>query len=893
MSPHADLAQSLSADIHLLGDLLGTVIREQHGSAAFETVEQVRAAAKARRNGDQSAHAQLIATIAGLNLAQRRILIKAFGNFFQLTNIAEDQQRIRVLRERERQGVPDESIESAVIALRAEGLSADDVHRALAQMRIRLVMTAHPTEAKRQEVLIKQRHIAQIMCRHDREDLLPREQAVLIAALGEEIEELWQTDPTRAARAKVADEVESGIYFFTSVIMDVALDVLDDLRAALAGQYPDHDWSDLTPLVQYASWIGGDRDGHPDVTPDVTLNTLRSLRAAARRVYLSEIVRLRDHLTQSTRDWPIPAALTDRLRQDRPTPRYPGELYRDTLDHIAQRLEADQYPLTDDLRADLRLIADGLRASSAGRAASGALARLIQKVRLFGLHLVPLEVRQDARLHAAAVAEILAAYHICADYLSLPEDEKQRQLLCEIVNPRPFFPAEPAFSDTTNQVIATWRMIAAAHAQYGPACIDTVIASMCTAPSDVLTLHLLAHAAGIETQVDIVPLFETVNALRDAPVIMAALFDLPDYRAQIAARGQRQQIMIGYSDSGKDGGYLASNWGLYTAQQQLGQLCSERGITLELFHGRGGSIGRGGGPANRAILAHPPQAAQGLIKITEQGEVIAYRYGNAEIGRRHLHQVCHAVLLSTLAPVALVIPPEWMNVMDRLAAAGQAAYRDLVYDTPGFLDYWRAATPVNELSAMPIGSRPSKRGQGGFEQVRAIPWMFSWMQSRAIVPSWYGVGLAFETYCEADDCGGAGLERLQTMYQGWPFFAALIDNVELDLAKADMGIAQQYAGLVADETLCAAIWGQIEDEHARACRYIERITGQDALLSKNPVMRRSIDRRNPYVDPLNFIQVALLRDLRQADPASPEYAALLGAVMETVNGIAAGLKTTG
>ncbi|MBI5958099.1 MAG: phosphoenolpyruvate carboxylase [Chloroflexi bacterium] len=893
MTTNPDLTQSLSADIHLLGDLLGTVIREQHGESAFETVERVRAAAKARRGGDQAAHETLTQIITGLDLEQRRVLIKAFGNFFQLTNIAEDQQRIRVLRQRERQGVPDESIESAVAALHTAGITPEDVRSALGQMRLRLVMTAHPTEAKRREVLVKQRHIAQIMCRQDREDLLPREQAVLAAALAEEIEELWQTNPTRHARATVADEVEFGIYFFTSVIMDVALDVMADLRAALRVYYPDHDWSDLPPLVQYASWIGGDRDGHPHVTPEVTLQTLRSLRAAARRVYLDEITFLREHLTQSTHDWPLPDNVRESLLRDHADPRYPGELYREALDRIAQRLDADGYRTSDDLLADLRLIADGLRAGGGSRAAGGALDRLIQKIRLFGLHLVPLEIRQDARLHAAAVAEVLAAYQICADYLNEPEDEKQRQLLCEIINLRPLFPAESTFSETTTQVIATWRMIAAAHAQYGPACIDTVIASMCTAPSDVLTLQLLAHAVGIEGQVDIVPLFETVDDLRHAPEIMTTLFDLPEYFAYLQARGLRQQIMIGYSDSGKDGGYLASNWGLYAAQQHLGQVCLERGIGLELFHGRGGSIGRGGGPANRAILAHPPQANQGRIKITEQGEVIAYRYSNAEIGRRHLHQVCHAVLLSTLAPVALVIPPEWVDVMERLSAAGHAAYRDLVYETPGFLDYWRAATPLNELSAMPIGSRPAKRGQGGFEQVRAIPWVFSWMQSRAIIPSWFGVGQAFEVYCQKDDCNGAGLERLQSMYQGWPFFAALIDNVELDLAKADMGIAQQYAGLVADDTLRAAILGRITDEHTRACHYIGLITGQEALLSKNPVMRRSIDRRNPYVDPLNFIQVALLRDLRQADPAAPEYTALLGAVMETVNGIAAGLKTTG
>jgi phosphoenolpyruvate carboxylase len=826
------------------------------------------------------------------------VLIKAFSNYFQLINIAEDQQRIRVLRQREREGASGEAVDSAIAALHEAGVPADDLRAQLEAMRVRLVMTAHPTESKRQEVLVKLRHVAQMMSRRDAEGRLPREERTAEAALAEEIEELWQTSPTRAARATVADEVDFGIYFITSGIMDVVLDVESDLRVALETHYPGQDWSTLPPILHYASWIGGDRDGHPHVTPEVTLQTLRTLRKAARRVYLDEIARLGEHLTQSTRELPVSAALGAFVQRE--TPRYPGELYREALELIALKLDADGYRSGDDLRADLRLVAHSLRQGGGHRAAGGRLDRLIRKVDLFGLHLVPLEVRQDARLHAAAIDEILRAYQICPNYLALPEDEKQAELICEIINPRPLFPVDPDFSPATNQIIATWRMIAAAHAQFGPLVIDTVIASMCTAPSDVLTLLLLAHAVGIEHHVDVVPLFETVDDLEHAPHIMADLFSTPEYRAYLTQRGDHQQIMLGYSDSGKDGGYLASNWGMYLAQQRLGDLCRAQGIRLELFHGRGGSIGRGGGPTNRAILAQPPGSMQGRIKITEQGEVIAYRYSNAEIARRHLHQVMNAVLLAACAPAevgALLAAPEnetdWRAVMDLLADAGRTAYRALVYETPGFVDYWMAATPLNELAAMPIGSRPSKRGQGGFDQIRAIPWIFSWMQSRALVPSWYGVGLAFEHYCEVDDCTGAGLDRLQAMYRNWPFFAALVDNVELDLAKADMGIAAQYAGLVADPALRAAIFDRIREEHARACRYTGLITGQEGLLSHNPVMRRSIDRRNPYVDPLNFIQVALLRDLRGRDPSAPDYADLLNAVMETVNGIAAGLKTTG
>ncbi len=870
---HNGSSSPLSANIHLLGSLLGVVIREQHGDDAFNMVERVRASAKARRAGDDRAHTDLIGTIGSLDLALQRVLIKAFSNFFQLINIAEDQERIRVLRERERAGTIGENIDEAIRLLKESGRTAAEVRALIERSRVRLVMTAHPTEAKRQEILVKLHHIAEMIAQQDHQALLPREERALQSALAEEIEALWQTRPTRAARADVLDEVQFGIYFLTSVMMDVTLDVLGDLIDTLSAHYPGADWSDLPSPLRFASWIGGDRDGNLGVTPEITEQTLDSLRTATRRLYLDEIARLRDQLTQD-------AGPPD------------GQLYRALADTIWHRLDRDDYATGADVLVDLRYLHDHLRARRGTRVAAGSVERLIHKIELFGLHLVPLEVRDDARVQAAALDEIFRTFEIADHYLDRPEEEKQTILRREIANARPLFPAEPQFSDQTNMVIATWRMMARMHRKHGAACIDTAIASMSTAPSDVLTLLLLAAEVGIDEHLDLVPLFETVDDLDQAPAIMAALFEMPEYRAYLAARGHHQQIMIGYSDSGKDGGYLASNWGLYVAQERLYDTCHARGIDLELFHGRGGSIGRGGGPTNRAILSQPRGTMQGRIKITEQGEVIAYRYGNAEIARRHLHQVLNAVLLAVGAPDRFRAPlPEWRAAMDTLATAGRVAYRRLVYETPDFLTYWQEATPMHEIAAMPIGSRPARRGGDGFAQVRAIPWVFSWMQSRAIIPSWYGVGHAFEHYCSLDDCEGEGLTQLQAMFQDWPFFHALIQNVELDLAKADMGIAEQYAALVKDAALRERIFGDIRAEHARACHYIGVITGQDDLLSGNPVMRRSIDRRNPYVDPLNFIQVALLRDLR--DPATPEDEAILQAVMETVNGIAAGMKTTG
>lgn len=514
----------------------------------------------------------------------------------------------------------------------------------------------------------------------------------------------------------------------------------------------------------------------------------------------------------------------------------------------------------------------------------------MRKIELFGLHLVTLDVREDARLHRSTLDEMFRHYGQCEDYQALPEIEKQALLTREIQNPRPFFPVEPQFSETTNRIIATWRMIAKAHRLYGSYVIDSVIASMSTAPSDILAMLMLAREVGVQDSVDIVPLFETIEDLVSAPSIMETLFNNPEYQKQLAARGMRQQIMLGYSDSNKDGGYLASNWNLYLAQQRLAEVCARFGVHLELFHGRGGSIGRGGGPTNRAIISQPPMTFQGQIKITEQGEVIAYRYSNAEIARRHLQQIGHAVLMS-LGGLANAEPqPEWRDAMNFLSDAGFKAYRAFVYETPGFIDYWQQATPINELARLPIGSRPAKRTKGGFESIRAIPWMFSWMQSRAIIPSWFGVGTALQRFCDEHP---GGLELLQQMYQRWNFFRALMENVELDVAKADMGIARLYAELVPEVSLRDQIYNRMFEEHATACGMICAVMQQKNLLDHSPVMQVSIDRRNPYVDPLNFIQVTLLRRLRAMHAGTPEYDSLLNTVLSTVNGIAAGMKTTG
>jgi phosphoenolpyruvate carboxylase len=888
-----EISSPLGADIRLLGNLLGTIIKEQHGEEAYALVEKVRQTAKARRAGDPQATATLQQIIQGISLDQKRVLIKAFSNYFQLINIAEDQQRIRTLREREatHAGRLEESIGAAIEDLKGAGINATQMRELLCKISVRLVLTAHPSEAKRKEVLIKLQHIAEIMVQRDRQHLLPREQTRFENQILAEIEELWQTRPTRVARANVADEVDFGLYFITSAIMDAVVRIYDELRGSLETHYPAEDWSNLPPLLRFASWIGGDRDGNPNVTPEVTLETLRTLRNAAKEVYLNDLRFLSQHLTQSADEVTISQELLDKVTEDGVDKRYPTEFYRQQINLISQRLTRDEYSDWITLYDDLALIETSLRRNKGKYSASGHLRHLLQKVRLFGLHLVPLDVREDARLQANALDDMLRTYGITPSYKALSEAEKQALLTREIANPRPFFPIEPQFSEATNRIIGTWRMIAQAHRLYGKIVIDTVIASMSQKPSDTLAMLLLATEVGIRDEVDLVPLFETIDDLQNAPQVMTELFNNPEYRKHLKARGNKQQIMIGYSDSGKDGGYMASNWNLYAAQEMLAKLCEAYGVALELFHGRGGSIGRGGGPTNQAILAQPPMSMQGAIKITEQGEVIAYRYGNPYIARRHMHHVVHAMLMVMGKPSEREIRPEWRAAMEFLAQAGREAFRHFVYERPGFAEYWNEATPIRELADLPISSRPAKRKSGGgFADVRAIPWVFSWMQSRAIIPSWFSVGTALKRYRDEHD----GLVTLRAMYKEWPFFRALIENTQLDLAKADMGIAELYSSLVHEKMLARTIFETMQKEHQLATECVCQVLEQPELLHASPVMKTSIERRNPYVDPLNFIQVDLLRQLR-AMPSSttPAYQETLRAILSTINGVAAGMKVTG
>ncbi len=915
-----EVHEILSDQIHLLGDLLGQTIIEQEGCSLFELVEECRALAKARRMGDAEAHARLLARIEGLGLAEARGVLKAFAAYFQLINLAEEQERVRVLHQRAQRAHTEgravgETLAAAVRQLHGEGVTAAAMQDLLDDLAIQPVFTAHPTEAKRRTVLAKLRRMAFVLHELDFHTPTPNEVAEAHATLREEIVALWQSDETRLRQPSVMDEVRNGLYFFDEVLFDLVPALYRRLEAALAESYPGHPFR-IPRFLQFGSWIGGDRDGNPFVTPAVTEEALREHKALALRLYQRGLDRMHGHLSSSAR-YGISAELQTSIAADAAlfpdeaanvAARYPMQPYRHKLSFIYRKLgataEANRRPWRADhlprpgayrdaaeFLADLRLIQESLRGHRGERLAEGRLDTIIRQAEIFGFHLATLDIRQHAERHTRAVAEIFARYGLAEDYPALPEAEKTRLLTAELLSARPLAPARLDFSPETNETLELFRLIRRGHERVGVEAIQNTIISMTTGASDVLAVLLMAKDAGVDAALNIVPLFETLADLQAAPGIMDALFANPAYAGHLARRGRNQQIMLGYSDSNKDTGYVTATWELRRAQQTLPAVCAAHGVRLTIFHGRGGSIGRGGGPANRGILAQPAESLRGRIRLTEQGETVTNRYANRELAQRHLEQIIHAVLIRSLTPGAAAPPASnarWEATMDALSAGARAAYRGFVHDSPALLRYFQDATPIDAIGRLNIGSRPARRrATASIDDLRAIPWVFAWAQSRAGLPGWYGLGTALVVWA-ADEAGRWA--QLTEMYQGWPFFKALIDNAQLSLRQADLPIAGVYASL-ADAQTRAAVYPALQAEYRRAEAAILRITGRGDLLEDEPWLQRSIQLRNPYIDPMNYLQVALLR--RWRDAGGVEAEALREAVLLSVNGVAAGLRNTG
>ncbi|MEZ4506796.1 MAG: phosphoenolpyruvate carboxylase [Thermomicrobiales bacterium] len=905
-------SRTISDDIYFLGDLLGDVITAQAGLDGFDLEESVRALAKAHRSGDPAAGTELNALIAGLSIDEAVLLIRAFTSYFQLINLSEDNERVRRIRKREAETFPAPrrgSIREALQVLKDRGMSGEDVAALLQRAQVRLVMTAHPTEARRRTILEKQARIFRTLRDMDEADLLPREIERVRDRLAATVAELWSSSEVRAVRMKVSDEIQANLIHFRTSLYHIVPEIYRDLEEAVADLYPD-DFIPVPSFLTFGSWVGGDRDGNPFVTPDATREALVMMRDScltslderfgqvAGRISVSTMIAGEfpelDELLHANRErFPEVAARLMAENVDEP--------FRQLLTLMRERVRATRFELPGaysgprELLSDLRLIERTLIDRGEALITGGDLHDLIRQVEVFGFHYASLDIRDHSRRHERAVDESFRLTGIAPDYASLPETERVRLLSREIESLRPIVPIDLGrYSHEAAEVIETFRVIREVMDGKHQDAIGTYVISAGEAASDVLEVLLLMKEAGlagpggVDARLPIAPLFEQGESLAAADSVMRDLLMQPVYRTALAAQGNAQEVMVGYSDSNKELGYLASSWALYEAQVKLKDLFLAFGVDFTFFHGRGGSVGRGGGPSNVAILAQPADTVRGRIKMTEQGEVVAGRYGLREIAHRELELVTGAVLVSM---VGLLHAPEgdqlarFEQAMATMAARSTEVYQALVYGDEGFISFFEQATPIREMSELKLGSRPARRTTSHrIEDLRAIPWVFSWTQARILLPGWYGLGSALETARER-----YGLEFLQEMDEGWPYFAAVLSNAEMALAKADMRVAEQYIGLVEPVELRERIWTDITAEFARTVELLLAVTRQTALLDRDPVLQRSIARRNPYVDPLSFIQVELLKRFRETGDVD----AFLRPVLLSINGIAGALKNTG
>jgi phosphoenolpyruvate carboxylase len=802
----------LKREVRFLTTRLGAIIREQAGDRVFDHVEEIRQLAKAiRASHDLSAIRAKGRRIAGLTSSEAYQVAHAFSLFFQVVNLCEERARIRHLQAA---AAPVQSLRWLFHELKRAHVPQETLQRCLDALEIQPVLTAHPTEAKRRTML---NQILRLAEHPDNPD--------------EILEALWQTQEIRERKVGPLDEVENTLFFFDHTIFKTVAQLYATFDAELAACYPRV--RRTRSFLTFASWVGGDRDGNPFVTPEVSLMTAALHRDRLLADYDRQCEKLLEELTHSS-----PRARAYVTRGD---PFQPSEIFRKQLVAIRRKLRGS-YLKPSEFIGDLQRIQDGLRRQGARRAASGRLARLIGQAKAFGFHLAELDFRDHSGKLAESPEELLAEFQ-CVRHI-------QRE--------------------------------------HGIAAANHFILSMTRSAGDVIRTLELARRAHLK-QMDIVPLFETIDDLARAPLIMRELWSNHGYRAHLEFRDDVQEIMLGYSDSNKDGGYLAANWFLYQAQKQLAQLADTSGIKLRFFHGKGGSIDRGGGASHRSLRAQPFAAHGGRIRITEQGEVISLKYSNAFIAQRNLEQLTSAVIAANCLPsrVALARIPDWERWMGEIARFSFACYQQLVYRTPEFQEYFWNATPIDLIEHLRIGSRPSRRQQtADLRQLRAIPWVFAWTQSRHLLSAWYGIGHALDQFARSEP---EGLAKLREMYAGWPFFSAVLDNAEMSLAKTDLYIAGCYASLVRDASVRRKIFGMIEDAHKRAVRMVLNVNGRSTLLANQPVLAESIRLRNPYIDPLNYIQIRFLPQWRR----HKENEAVRRLLALTVNGIAFGMKSTG
>jgi phosphoenolpyruvate carboxylase len=899
-------------DEALLGGILDEVISAVEGPKALELHRRAIELGGRSRSGDAAAADELAQLVGELELPAIVLLIRMLTRWFQLMNLAEDLDRVRRIRKLDQGSEPRRgSLHAAVAQLAADGTSAEELHETLAEAEVRLVLTAHPTEARRYTTVSKLARIFALLRELDERRPGQGKQEQIRRQIAAAVQEMWGSDELRAVTTTVLDEVRAGLIYFSSTLAAVVPEVYRDLESTIRSTYPEATVS-VPPLLSFGSWIGGDRDGNPNVTPQMTAQTLELMKDACLQHHEARIMALASRITLSSRVSGEPEqlrTLLDELERRFPEVaaqargRTPEEPYRRLFKLLAARLRATRkgwdgrYRRPEELLADLRVAEGALRAQSASFVAEDALRDVIRQVEVFGFHFALLDVRENANVHRAALDEILDVLDVQKGYAELGEADRIALLAREIGDRRPLIPLDVSgFSPATREVVETFRTLYELLRGEHPGTIDSYVISNTTSPADLLEVLLLmkevglARAGGRDAQLRIVPLFESGDSLSHAGETIRALLETPVYRAALDAVGE-QEVMVGYSDSNKDVGYVASGWHVYRAQLEMAEVMRQHGVRWQFFHGRGGAVGRGGGPSYTAVRAQPSGTVAGRLKVTEQGEMLSAKFSLAEIAHRELELTTSAALVTTLDHSAGDQPERqqrFETVVAEMAEVSTAAYRDLVYGDPDFAGFFHAATPVREVSRLQLGSRPARRrASAKIEDFRAIPWVFSWTQARAVLPAWFGLGTALQYARERH-----GVELLREMERDWPYFAALISNAEMACMKADLEIARRYADLCADDAIRERIWGAIETEFRSTVREIGAVCDELQLLDREPILQRAIARRNPFIDPLSFVQLELLRRLRApgGDPDDPD---LVRASLLAINGIAGGLRNTG
>jgi len=907
--------KSLKEDIRFLGRLVGDVVREQEGNETFNTVEAIRRQSIAYlRSSEAEDKVALEEILNALDPVEAVKVVRAYSYFSHLSNMAEDQHHIRRGRTYEMDEAPPRSgsIAKAFERTFAEGATVESLIDFFQDANLRAVLTAHPTEVRRQSSMKREIAMAELIAKRDRMKHTPEERADIDDKLKRAVLILWQSNILRQTKLAVLDEVENGLTYYDHTFFKE----LPKLYNAIEDQLSSFGYDGeifIKSFFKTGAWIGGDRDGNPFVNADIMSETMRKQSTKAFIFFLDQLHKLGGELSLSSEIISIAPeleALAD-ISGDKSTHRE-TEPYRRAIVGMYNRLaatlrkidkasspraplaKAKAYKNSGELLKDLDIIRASLKENGSELLAQGRIRHLRRAVDCFGFYLASLDMRQNSDVHERLVAELFEGVHPGTDYAKLEEDDRIALLVEELENKRPLLRQDMKYSEEAEKELGIFRMANKLKSKYGEAAIRNSIISNTQSASDLLELAAIMKQTGLvspegETTMNLIPLFETIGDLQACPEIMNRLLSIPQYRRLVDVMGGTQEVMLGYSDSNKDGGFITSGWELYKAEIKLIELFKRHGVRLRLFHGRGGTVGRGGGPSYDAILAQPNGAVNGHLRLTEQGEIISSKYTNPELGRRNLEILAAATLEASLLQDARPEPKEtYLDAMEVISNAAFKKYRDLVYDDPQFVDYFWNATVINEIAGLNIGSRPASRKKTrAVEDLRAIPWVFSWSQCRLMVPGWYGFGTAVKTFLDQHDNEGA--ERLQEMFAKWQFFQAQLSNMDMVLAKTNIGIAERYADLVPDQDLAKRVFAKISDELQLTVDMLFKITGQEKLLSANPMLDRSIQNRFPYLDPINHIQVELMRKYR-SDNQDPN---ILRGLQLTINGIAAGLRNSG